>query len=91
MNKEDEITLGNELKNLKEFSKGLDPESIGYSIGQSDFIRETHNSFTRPEPIVYQSVKATKKDDVYHFVSFLKIGNGLYEIDGLKNGPIMHR
>lgn len=33
MNKENEITLGKELKNLKEFSKGLDPESIGYSIG----------------------------------------------------------
>lgn len=84
--------MGENLSNLREFSKCLDPESIGYSIGQCDFIREIHNSFAKPEPIVYtQGKKRKEKEDVFHFVSFIHLGGKLYEIDGLRRGPILHR
>ncbi|KAE8742116.1 hypothetical protein FOCC_FOCC012323 [Frankliniella occidentalis] len=86
--KHPDITLGSTLTEFKDFCQTFDANMKGLSLSNSQTIRTVHNSFARQNLFEFDSKAATKDDDVYHFVSYLPIDGRLYELDGIREGPI---
>jgi len=85
------IKLGEELKNFKEFTQFLPPDMRGEAISNSDLIRKAHNGFARPEPFIFEEKKSRSdesSEDAFHFIGYIPINGQLYELDGLRPGPI---
>jgi len=87
------IKVGDTLTNFKSFVCSFPPDIIGESIGNSEEIREAHNSFALPDPFMTEEEpfdeKRDKRADVFHFVSYVCRGGKVYELDGLQRGPLV--
>jgi ubiquitin carboxyl-terminal hydrolase L5 len=59
----------------------------GESLGASDPIRKAHNSFARAEPFMSDEVPS-EDGEAFHFVAYIPHGGRVYELDGLKQGPV---
>jgi len=69
-------------------SKGFDPALKGLSLSNSDVIKQVHNSFARQQMFEFDNSMKDEEKDSYHFVAYMPINGRLYELDGLKDGPV---
>lgn len=85
----DGLNIGETLSNFKEFTKEFDADSKGLAISNSEIIRSSHNAFASADPFVAEESKHSHtKGDAYHFVAYIPFQGSVYELDGLKSGPI---
>ena len=94
----DHLSLGKTLTDFKTFTQHLPPDIRGEAIGSSDEIRTAHNSYGKASDDAFlndpsfrrQKRTAKDDDDVFHFVAYVPcLEDGfVYELDGLKSGPI---
>lgn len=83
-----DIDLGKGLNDLKEFCFFFDPYTKGLTLTNSSEIRAVHNSFARQTLFEMDSKSENNNEDVFHYVGYVPINGRLYELDGLKKGPI---
>ena len=76
MNQSDKVDIGTELSQIKSFSVGMSSKDKGWTIGNSDLIRQVHNSFARQDPFtIEEDDRAAKEDDdCFHFVGYVPYG-----------------
>lgn len=82
------IERGPVLSQFYEFTKSFPPEAKGLAISNSVEMCTAHNSFKVPDPIVLEHGFVDKEEDVFHFISYVPVNGILYELDGLRPGPI---
>lgn len=86
--KHPDVQLGNTLRDFKDFCQSFDATMKGLALSNSHPIRSVHNSFAKPTLFEFDSNSSNKFEDTYHFVSYVPIDGKLYELDGLKEGPL---
>lgn len=82
------LDLGQNLKEFKEFTAALDPQMKGLTLSNSDPIRKAHNSFRQQTSFEIVQEK-DEKGDAFHFVAYICHDKKVYELDGLKAGPVL--
>ncbi|KXS19697.1 hypothetical protein M427DRAFT_131703 [Gonapodya prolifera JEL478] len=86
------LDLGPTLTEFRDFTAPLDPETRGLAITNSEQMRQVHNAFAGSDPFVNEGVAQDPEDaeELFHFVSYIYRNGAVWELDGLRNGPINH-
>lgn len=82
------LSLGTELTQFQDFVKELPPDMAGMSIGSSELLRTAHNSFSASHGILPDAPPPGAEGEAFHFVAYIPIAGGVYEMDGTKDGPV---
>ena len=90
------VELGQVLENFKAFSQELPADMRGLCLSNSLEIRQIHNEFGNLTELLAfgededELEKDPKAKDPFHFVAFIQRNGKIYELDGLKDSPILH-
>ena len=84
LNNEDKIEIGQNLKEIKLNMNEMDYIKKGIFLSNCEILKKEHNKFK-----ILESNLNDEDDDIYHFVTFIHFKNAIYEIDGLREGPIL--
>ncbi|KAL0237300.1 hypothetical protein PCE1_000697 [Barthelona sp. PCE] len=77
------------LKRFKDFAMPLTAEGRGLAIQNSTELFDIHCSMARPPMMTMEQDTTTESnEESFHFVAFVPIDGKLYELDGLKLGPV---
>nr|XP_039268928.1 ubiquitin carboxyl-terminal hydrolase isozyme L5-like [Styela clava] len=88
--KHGDVRLGSMLSDFRDFTQAFDSVNKGLALSNSILIRTVHNSFSRQQIFEYDNSMPRKEEDSYHFIGYVPIDGRLYELDGIKAGPIDH-
>uniref|UniRef100_A0A8C2ZYQ5 Ubiquitin carboxyl-terminal hydrolase n=1 Tax=Cyclopterus lumpus TaxID=8103 RepID=A0A8C2ZYQ5_CYCLU len=83
-----DMLVGDTLTEFREFSQSFDAAMKGLALSNSEVIRQVHNSFARQQMFEFDAKSSAKDEDAFHFVSYVPVNGRLYELDGLREGPI---
>jgi ubiquitin carboxyl-terminal hydrolase L5 len=83
------VDIGQSLKEFKEFTASLGADMKGLAIENSEQVRRAHNSFRQHSSFEVTQDDDSKGEDAFHFVAYINHENRIYELDGLKKGPIL--
>ncbi len=84
------------MDNFKAFASDLPADMRGLCLSNSLEIRRIHNEFGNLEELLAygdeddDSKKDKSSKDPFHFVAFIEKCGKVYELDGLKDDPIVH-
>ena len=84
LNNEDKIEIGQNLKEIKLSMNEMDYIKKGIFLSNCQILKKEHNRFK-----IIESNLNDEEADIYHFVTFIHFKNSIYEIDGLREGPIL--
>ena len=84
------VDLGTELTAFRDFTADMDEEMKGEVLSNSEPIRNVHNSFAKPEPMITEEDKDDRTGEAFHFITFIPSEGRAIELDGLKPSPIAH-
>ncbi|GJQ10082.1 hypothetical protein GpartN1_g1873.t1 [Galdieria partita] len=82
-----DLELGSELAEFKEFTRDFDPQTRGLALSNSEAIRTAHNSLSGLQHFSFE-LDEKERSDAFHFISYIPYKGNIYELDGLKKGPI---
>ncbi|XP_037091418.1 ubiquitin carboxyl-terminal hydrolase calypso-like [Pollicipes pollicipes] len=91
-----DVDLGPTLTNFKHHVEGMNPENKGLAIGNTAELAWAHNSHAAQQAHRVQERPAVglpvgrSAAETFHYVSYVPINGRLFELDGLKPGPIDH-
>ncbi|KAG5182266.1 ubiquitin carboxyl-terminal hydrolase [Tribonema minus] len=90
LNAGERVELGSTLGDFLAFSRDFPPDLKGLAISNSDTIRAVHNSYARQDPFLHEKDDDDddKGKDAFHFIAYVPHRGRVYELDGLKQGPI---